>query len=35
MRGRTDPQAILDAGVLQPEQLDQLDLLKLTRGGRV
>jgi fumarate hydratase class II len=27
-------QAIIDAGALRPEQLDQLDLLKLTRGGR-
>ena len=29
-------QAILDAGVIEPAQLDDLlDLLKLTRGGRV
>jgi fumarate hydratase class II len=34
-RGVPIRQAILDAGVLQPEQLDQLDLRKLTRGGRV
>jgi fumarate hydratase class II len=27
-------QAILDAGALRPDQLDQIDLLKLTRGGR-
>jgi aspartate ammonia-lyase len=27
-------QAILDAGVLRPDQLDQIDLVKLTRGGR-
>jgi fumarate hydratase class II len=34
-RGVPIRQAILDAGVLQPEQLDQLDLRKLTRRTRV
>jgi len=33
-RGVPIRQAIADAGVLRPEQLEQLDLLKLTRGGR-
>jgi hypothetical protein len=35
-RGVTIRQAILEAKVLPPERLDEvLDLLELTRGGRV